>query len=296
MAVLTESHLESAALGWLESLGWQVKYGPEIAPDGLFAERNDYREVVLGRRLRDALTRLNPDLPHEALEDAFRRIINPPGATLEARNRAFHRMLTEGVTVEYRRTDGSIAGAQARVVDFDDSENNDWLAVNQFTVTENQHTRRPDIVLFVNGLPVAIIELKNPADEEATIWAAFQQLQTYKAELSALFSLNEILIISDGLQARLGTLTAGREWFKPWRTITGERVEDRGVPQLQVLLNGICERTRFLELLRDFIVFEDDGSGRLEKKIAGYHQFHAVRCLETNPEDLWWTTLVWLTN
>ncbi|HOT43001.1 MAG TPA: type I restriction endonuclease subunit R [Syntrophorhabdaceae bacterium] len=277
MAVLTESHLESAALTWLESLGWHVAYGPEIAPDGLFAERTDYREVVLGARLRDALTRLNPDLPPEALEDAFRRIINPPGATLEARNRAFHRMFTDGVTVEYRRTDGSIAGAQARIVDFDDTENNDWLAVNQFTVTENQHTRRPDMVLFVNGLPVAIIELKNPADEEATIWTAFQQLQTYKAELPTLFALNELLIISDGLEARLGTLTAGREWFKPWRTVSGEQVEDVGVPQLQVLLNGICERTRFLALLSDFIVFEDDGSGRLEKKIAGYHQFHAVK-------------------
>ncbi len=274
---LTESEVESIALGWLESLGWQVANGQEIAPDGLFAERTDYREVVLDRRLRDALTRLNPDLPAEALDDAFRHITNPPGANLEARNRAFHRMLIEGVTVEYRRSDGSIAGAQARIVDFENPDNNDWLAVNQFTVTENRHTRRPDVVLFLNGLPITIIELKNPADEEATIWTAFQQLQTYKAELSTLFALNELLIISDGLEARLGTLTAGREWFKPWRTVSGEQVEDVGVPQLQVLLNGICERTRFLALLHDFITFEDDGSGRLEKKIAGYHQFHAVQ-------------------
>jgi type I restriction enzyme R subunit len=179
--------------------------------------------------------------------------------------------------VEYRRSDGTIAGAQARIVDFDNPDSNDWLAVNQFTVTENRHTRRPDVVLFLNGLPIAIIELKNPADEDATIWTAFQQLQTYKAELPTLFALNELLVISDGLEARLGTLTAGREWFKLWRTVSGEQVEDVGVPQLQILLKGVCDRGRLLALLRDFIVFEDDSSGRLEKKIAGYHQFHAVQ-------------------
>ncbi|MDR7555231.1 MAG: type I restriction endonuclease subunit R [Armatimonadota bacterium] len=274
---LYESEVESVALSWLEWLGWTIKHGPEIAPDGLFAERQDYREVVLTQRLRDAMARLNPDLPQEALEDAFRKITNPEGATLEARNRAFHRMLVDGVTVEYRRPDGTIAGAQTRVLDFEDPENNDWLAVNQFTVSENRHTRRPDIVLFVNGLPLAIIELKNPADEEATIWTAFQQLQTYKAELPSLFSLNELLVISDGLEARLGTLTAGREWFKPWRTISGKQVEDIGVSQLEVLLKGVFDRRRFLQLLRDFIVFEDDRSGKLDKKVAGYHQFHAVQ-------------------
>ncbi len=272
----TESEVESAALAWLESLGWQIKHGPEIAPGEPFAERDDYREVILPQRLKDALARLNPELPIEALDEAFRKLINPPGATLEARNRAFHRMLVDGVTVEYRREDGSIAGAQVRVIDFDDPANNDFLAVNQFTVTEGRHTRRPDIVLFVNGLPLVIIELKNPADEEATIWTAYQQLQTYKAELPTLFAFNELLVISDGLEARMGTLTAGREWFKPWRTISGERVEDEDLPQLEVLLKGVFEPGRFLELIRDFIVYEDDG-GRLAKKVAGYHQFHAVR-------------------
>ena len=272
----TESEVESAALAWLESLGWQIKHGPEIAPGEPFAERDDYREVILPQRLKDALARLNPELPIEALDEAFRKLINPPGATLETRNRAFHRMLVDGVTVEYRREDGSIAGAQVRVIDFDDPANNDFLAVNQFTVTEGRHTRRPDIVLFVNGLPLVIIELKNPADEEATIWTAYQQLQTYKAELPTLFAFNELLVISDGLEARMGTLTAGREWFKPWRTISGERVEDEGLPQLEVLLKGVFEPGRFLELIRDFIVYEDDG-GRLAKKVAGYHQFHAVR-------------------
>ncbi len=281
MTRFAESELESTALAWLESIGWAVAYGPEIAPGEPFAEREDYREVILKERLQGALTSLNPGLPYDALEDAMRRLINPEGATLEARNRAFHRMLVEGVNVEYRRADGSVAGAQARVLDFEHFENNDFLAVNQFTVMENHHTRRPDIVLFVNGLPFVIIELKNPADEEADIWTAYKQLQTYKAELPTLFVLNELLVISDGLEARMGTFTAGREWFKPWRTISGERVEDEGVPQLDVLLKGVFDvrahsRAPLPELVRDFIVFEDDG-GRLAKKVAGYHQYHAVQ-------------------
>ncbi len=277
MTSFTEVSIEEAALFWLQSLGWRVSHGADIAPDAPGAERSDYREVVLVQRLRDALARLNPDLPEDALEDAFRRLTHPEGATLEARNRAFHRMLVDGVTVEYRRPDGTIAGAQVRVLDFDDPENNDWLAVSQFTVAEGRSVRRPDIVLFVNGLPLAIVELKNPADEEATIWTAFNQLQTYKAELPTLFAFNELLVVSDGLEARLGTLTAGREWFKPWRTVAGVRLEDEAAPQLEVLLKGVFDRRYFLELLRDFVVFEDDGSGRLNKKVAGYHQFHAVR-------------------
>jgi type I restriction enzyme R subunit len=227
-AGIVESTVESAALAWLSELGWQVKHSSEIAPDGLFAERQDYSQVVLNQRLRDALARLNPDLPPEALQDAFRKLLNPPGATLEQRNRAFHRMLVDGVAVEYRRPDGAIAGAQARVLDFDTQENNDWLAVNQYTVVENRHTRRPDVVLFVNGLPLAVIELKNPADEQATIWSAYQQLQTYKQEIPSLFVYNEVLVISDGLEARIGTLTADRDRFMPWRTITGEAIAPPG--------------------------------------------------------------------
>lgn len=277
MSAFTESVVEEAALAWLEAIGWQVAYGPDIAPDMLTAERNDYAEVILSQRLRDVLARLNPELPAEALEDAFRKLTRSGGPTIETRNRALHRLLVDGVTVEYRRPDGSIAGAQAQVIDFGDPDNNDWLAVNQFTVSENRHTRRPDIVLFVNGLPLAIIELKNPADEEATIWTAFQQLQTYKAELPTLFAFNELLIISDGVEARVGTLTAGREWFKPWRTISGEQLADPHLPELQVVIEGLFASHRCLDLVRDFVVFEDDGSGRLAKKMAGYHQFHAVR-------------------
>ena len=173
------------------------------------------------KRLRDSLARLNSDLPAEALDDAFRKLAHPEGPTLETRNRAFHRMLVDGVTVEYRASDGAVRGAQARVLEFEDLDNNDWLAVNQFTVVENKHERRPDIVLFVNGLPLGVIELKNPTDEDATIWTAWCQLQTYKVELPALFTMNTVLMVSDGVEARIGTLTAGREWFKPWRTISG---------------------------------------------------------------------------
>ena len=281
MTTLTEADVEAAAMEWLAALGWQVAHGPDVAPDTPGAVRDDYGQAVLERRLRNALARLNPHLPDSALDDALRKLTQPEGATLEVRNRSFHRMLVNGVTVEYRASDGNIRGEPVQVADFDHPDNNDWLAVNQFTVTEtvvgNHNTRRPDVVLFVNGLPLGVIELKNPADEDATIWTAWQQLQTYQAELPTLFSMNEMLIVSDGLEARVGALTAGREWFKPWRTISGESLADPYLTELQVLLGGLCHPGRFLALLRDFTVFDDDGSGRLVKKVAGYHQFHAVR-------------------
>ena len=274
---LSESTVEAVSLDWLASLGWTVLYGPTIAPDGPGAERGDYGEVVLHGRLRSALARLNPDLPADALEDALRLLTHPAGATLEARNRDFHRMLVAGVTVEYADEDGRVRGGQVRVLDFDEPEGNDRLAVNQFTVVENRHERRPDIVLFVNGLPLAVIELKNPVDENATISTAFKQLQTYKAEIPSLFAFNVALIVSDGMEARIGTLTAGSEWFKRWRTIAGEALAEPSLPQLRVLLEGVCDPRRLLAVVRDFIVFEDDGSGALVKKMAGYHQFHAVQ-------------------
>jgi len=283
MARLTESTVEDAALAWLETVGWQVAHGPEIAPDQPLAERRDYGEVVLAQRLRDALARLNPDLPGEALEDAFRRVTRPEGADLIQRNRCIHRQLVDGVTIEYRTAEGEIRGAQVRMVDFDRVEANDWLAVNQFTVMERRGdsrivpTRRPDVVLFVNGLPLAVVELKNAADENAAIWTAFQQLQTYQAEIPSLFATNELLVISDGVEARVGTLTAGREWFKPWRTIGGETLAPDAMPQLQVVIEGLFAKRRFLDLVRDFIVFENEGGGRIVKKMAGYHQFHAVQ-------------------
>ena len=275
--IFNESTVEAATLDWLAELGWQTVGGSNIAPDMPDAERTDYGEVVLAGRLRSALARLNPSLPTEALDDAFRKLTHPEGATLEARNREFHRMLANGVGVQYRAGDGAIRGAQAQVVDFYDARNNDCLAVNQFTVTEGQNNRRPDVVLFVNGLPLGIIELKNPTDEDATVWTAWQQLQTYKAELPALFSMNGALFVSDGTKARIGSLTAGKEWFKPWRTISGESLADAHLTELEVMLGGVCLPQRFLALIRDFTVFEDDGSGALVKKMAGYHQFHAVQ-------------------
>ena len=273
---LTESIVEAAALDWLGSLAWIVTHGPDIAPETPAAERADYGEVVLTDRLRSALARLNPNVPDDTLEDALRRVTRPAGATLEARNRAFHRMVVDGITTEYIDAHGAVRGAQVRVIDFDTPEANEWLAVNQFTVVENKHERRPDIVLFVNGLPLCVIELKNPTDENATVRSAFRQLQTYKAEIPSLFAFNAALIVSDGLEARIGTLTSQWEWFKPWRTITGETLADSKLPQLQVLIEGVCAPPRLLALVRDFIVFEDDGSGALMKKMAGYHQFHAV--------------------
>jgi len=277
MSALTESTVEQAALDWLESIGWRAAHGPGIAPDMPASERRDYSEVVLAQRLRDALALLNPTLPAEALEDAFRKLARPEGADPTGRNRGVHRLLVDGVTVEYRTAERAIRGAQARVTDFDAPANNDLLAVNQFAVVENKHSRRPDVVLFVNGLPLAVLELKNAADENATLWSAFQQLQTYKAEIPTIFATNEVLVISDGVEARLGTLTAGREWFKPWRTIAGERLADPHVPELQVVIGGVFAPRRFLDLVRDFIVFEDDGGGHVAKKMASYHQFHAVQ-------------------
>jgi type I restriction enzyme R subunit len=274
----TESIVGDAALEWFEGLGYSVLDGPEIAYGEPAAERTDpeYRDLILEGRLRQALARLNPDLPPEALDDAFRKLTRIDSPSLITRNRDLHSMLVDGVNVEYARPDGSIAGAQAWLVDFDNPENNDWLAVNQFTVTEGQHARRPDVVIFLNGLPIAVIELKNATDENATIWNAFNQLQTYKDQIPSFFVYNELLIISDGLEARVGSLSADREWFMPWRTVEGEELAPASTPQLEVLIKGLFEKRRLLDFLRYFIVFEDFGKGDPVKKIAGYHQFHAV--------------------
>jgi len=276
MNSFTESVVEQAALAWLESLGYTILCGPQIAPGETMAEREDYGQVVLERRLRQALQGLNPKVPSDALVEAFRKLTRPDSPSLVANNHVIHKYLVEGVPVEYQRADGSIGGDLVRVFDYDEPENNEFLAVNQFTVVEDRHERRPDVVLFINGLPLAVIELKNPADEEADIWRAFNQLQTYKEQVPSLFSYNEVMVISDGVEARIGTLTADREWFLPWRTIEGEELADALLPQLQVVLEGVFEKRRFLDLIRYFIVFEDVGGGVLVKKMAGYHQYHAV--------------------
>jgi type I restriction enzyme R subunit len=272
---LTESHVEDAALEWFDELGYTVLHGPDIAPGELLAERETYSQVVLSGRLRRKLTDLNPHIPAEALDEAARKLARPESPSLINNNRLFHRMLVDGVEVEYKRADDSIAGDRARLIDFDEPDKNEWLAINQFTVIEGQINRRPDIVLFVNGLPLTVIELKNAADEKADIWTAFKQLQTYKLQITPLFVFNETLIVSDGLDARLGTISSDRERFMPWRTIDGEELAPASMLQLEVLLRGAFEKRRFLDLIRYFIVFEDDGS-EVIKKMAGYHQFHAV--------------------
>ncbi len=269
-----ESIVEEAALEWFRELRYEVILGSNLVP-APNSRRKSYQDVALRSDVANSLVRLNPTLPSEALDDAYRRLTRPQGATLRARNRSFHRMLVDGVNVEYHEK-GRVRGAQVRVIDFEKPDNNMWVAVNQFIVMEGGKKRRPDVVVFVNGLPLAVIELKNPADEEATIWAAWHQFQTYKAETPSLFSMNEILVVSDGMETRVGTLTAGREWFKPWRTIEGEELAPKHMTGLEVAILGMFEKRRFLELVRKFIVFEDDGAG-LVKKMAGYHQFHAVR-------------------
>jgi type I restriction enzyme R subunit len=271
----TESVVEEAALEWFEALGYAVVGGPSIAPGEAAAERRSFSDVVLEGRLREALARLNPTVSAEGLEEAFRKLTRISSPQPLDANHELHHYLVNGVSVEYARPDGSIGYDPVRVLDFDAPEANDWLAVNQLTVVEGGHTRRPDVVVFVNGLPIAVIELKNAASENATIWNAFQQLQTYKNELPSLFVFNELLVASDGLEARIGTLSSNRERFLPWRTIEGEAPALASLSQLEVLIRGVFDKRRLLDLLRYFIVFEGDGESVI-KKVAGYHQFHAV--------------------
>ena len=269
-----ESDVEETALEWFANLDYAVLHGPDIAPNTPDAERATYNEVILTNRLRDAVDRLNPEIPTDAQEEAIRKVRNPDSHALVQNNRAFHQMLVDGIEIEYRQLDGTVRGARVRFVDFDTPENNDWLAVNQFTVVETSE-RRPDVVLFINGLPLAVIELKNPTDEKATVLTAFRQIQTYKQEIPALFTYNEAIVISDGSEARIGSLSADTEWFLPWRTIEGEDEASSTELELEVLIKGAFQKDRFLRYLKHFIVFEEIEG--IAKKIAGYHQFHAVK-------------------
>ncbi len=271
----TESTVETASLEWFKDLGYTILNGPDIAPGELLAERNDYGEVALVKRLRGALGRINSNIPEDALEDTLRKVLRSEHPSLIENNRQLHRYITEGVPVEYQG-EGRTISDYAQLIDFGDLANNDWLAVNQFTVIENGHNRRPDIVVFINGLPLAVIELKNPADENATVRDAFHQLQTYKNQIPSLFAYNEAQIISDGIEAKTGTVTSEWERFMPWRTVDGTELAPNELPQLEVLLKGIFDKRRFLDLIRHFIVFEVNRQG-IFKKMAGYHQFHAVQ-------------------
>jgi len=269
---LTESVAEEEALRWFEELGYSVVLAQKNDPG---PDRESLGEVLLAARLRAAVDQLNPAIPQAARDEAVRKVLVQEHPSLVQENRRNHRLLVDGVAVEYMR-DGRIVGDHVRLLDFETPENNDWLVVSQFTVVENGHNRRPDLTVFVNGLPLAVIELKNAADEEATIWTAFHQLQTYKKDIPFLFRFNELLVVSDGLEARLGSLTANRERFAPWRTIEGEALAPPTLLGLEVLLKGVFDKRRLLDLVRHFIVFEEDGPD-VVKKLAGYHQFHAVQ-------------------
>lgn len=273
--MITEDQLEQLCLSWLQNTGWEYVHGGVISPDGDQSERDDYQVVVLRDRLAEAVARLNPDLPESAVEDVVHTLTNPDSPSLEQKNREIHRWLINGVKVEYSTDDGKET-VYAQVVDFHKPDNNDLQVVNQFNVSGTKRPRRPDIVVFVNGLPLAIVELKNPADESADVWKAYTQLQTYKEEISDLLQYNVALVVSDGITARVGSLTATKEWFMPWNAIKDQ--DDRPLVeyQLEKIVRGFFDPALFLDYMRHFVLFEDDGD-ELIKKIAGYHQFHGVR-------------------
>jgi type I restriction enzyme, R subunit len=285
MSKFTEQEVEDLTLEWLGELGWRHVYGPDIEPEKPKSERDSFSTVYLADRLKVALKRLNPALPNPVLEDAFNQITRPESPDLLTNNRTFHLALTGTVKVPYRNTEGEETTADVILVDWENQnpDANEFLAINQFTVIEQkyldgyatparEHNRRPDVVLFVNGLPLAVIEIKNPADSRATVERAFEQIQTYKSQITSLFTYNELCVISDGLDARMGTISSDWERFMPWRAIE-KPIEGKG--DLRTLLYGVFEKKRFLDLIRHFIVFEDTRKGPI-KKVAGYHQFHAV--------------------
>jgi type I restriction enzyme, R subunit len=275
MKAMTEDQLEQEALGWLGEVGYTHRHGPDIAHDGVDPQRAGYRDVVLRGRLRQAIARLNPTVPSAARDDALQRVLDLGVMAQLSANRVFHRLLVGGVPVQYQ-LDGETRGDFVRLMDWSDVSRNEFWAVNQFTIKGPHHTRRPDIILFVNGLPLVLLELKNPSDEAADIWKAYDQIQTYKAQIPNVFQYNEVLVISDGTDARMGSLSASGERYLQWRTIDGVKLDPLGeFNELQTLVRGALAPVYLLDYLRYFVLFEDDGA--LVKKIAGYHQFHAVR-------------------
>ncbi len=278
---ITESEIEEVALEILSELNYDILHGPDIAPDGSYPERQNYSDVVLVDRLKSAIHKFNPSIPREAREEAMKKVLWTESPSLIINNHTFHKMLVDGIDVEYRKEDSSIAGDKVWLFDFQEPKNNEFLAVNQFTVIENNNNRRPDIILFINGLPLVLIELKNPADENATITTAYNQFETYKQQIPSLFHFNEILVVSDGTEAQAGTITSGKEWFLPWKTLDGTQTAPASMPQLEVLLKGMFDKRILLDLIRHFIVYEQEHENVL-KKLAAYHQYHAVnKAIET---------------
>lgn len=276
MTLVTEDQVELLSIDWFKELGYQYKCGYDIAPDSEEPERTDYRSVILQERLQAALTRINPGIPKSAINTALSQLTSPNISALMSCNRQVHQWLSKGIKVTYHEGNQEV-GKQLKVVDYENPDNNDWLTVNQFTVQGHKHNRRPDVLVFVNGLPLSVIELKNAADENADIWTAFDQLQTYKTDIPDLFNYNVCMVISDGIYARLGSVSADRERFMRWRTIDGVELDPLGQnQQLETLIKGLFSKDIFLKYLRYSCVFEE-GDGGIVKKIAGYHQFHAVQ-------------------
>ena len=276
MALIDENMVEQIALDWFSELGYERVFGPDIAPDGPDQERTTYKQVVLTDRLFTSLAKINPNIPSPVIEEAVRQLLHGNKVGLMSANQQFHQWLTDGIPVEINK-DGETLGDFVRLIDFSHPDKNEWLVVNQYSVEGPKHTRRPDIVVFINGLPMAVIELKNPADENADLWAGFNQLQTYKEDIPDLFVFNEVLAISDYTLARAGSLSADQERFNTWRTIDGITLDPLGeLQQLETMVRGLFRRDFFLEYLRYFVLFEDNGN---IKKIGGYHQFHAVRAV-----------------
>lgn len=270
---ITENEIEEIALSYLQSLGYTYQLGTVISPDGEHPERQ-YNEVVLVTRLRDAIDKLNPNISQDAKEDALKKVLRTESPNALINNENFHRYLTDGVDVEMR-TESGIRGEKIYIVDFTNPENNEFLAVNQFTVVEGNQNKRPDIILFVNGLPLVVIELKNAVDENANLKSAFNQLQTYKQAIPSLFTYNSLLIISDGWDARCGTITSDYGRFMTWKTKDGQTTADHLQPQMEVMFHGLLNKHTLLDLIRQFIVFEKSDSKTL-KKVAAYHQYYAV--------------------
>lgn len=273
--MINEDQVEQLAILWFKELGYDYLYGPDIAYDGANPQRADYQSVLIEGRLHAALTSLNPDAPETAISEAIDKLKKPQKASLTQNNLAFHQMLTQGIQLDVKTEEGWQA-ERIKLIDFHRPENNDFLIVNQFTVKGSKMNRRPDLVVFINGIPISVIELKNPADESADIFKAYNQVETYKQEIEDLFIFNEACVISDGLNARIGSLTASEERYMYWRTVKDEADQPLLEYQLETLIRGFFDKALLLDYLQYFILFEDDGKDII-KKIAGYHQFHAVR-------------------
>ena len=273
---ISESDLEELFLDILSKTGYSVKFGPDISPGGPNKER-EYSEVVLRDRLILRLQIINPDIPKEAIGDAYRTIVKSESQDIISDNHSFHNLLVNGINVQYKKKDGSVKHDKVFMVDFNSLDNNEFLAVNQFTIMEEKHERRPDVVLFVNGIPLVLVELKNPADENATIWSAYSQIETYKNEIRSIFRFNEIVIISDGIETRSGTITSPKERFATWKTVNYERPKE--MTNLETTIEGMLSPSVLIDLVRNFIVFESEhsnGSVRISKKLAAYQQYNAT--------------------